>query len=151
MRDTVARFWQAYYGEVRNTLDTVSWGTAEIPTHLTPQPRTIKVHHARDGFIFNHFNLDSGTGWYEFIEIHPLAERTIRELTGGSFDYQEGAPIFFSMANGRRLGHPDYDEALDPGFRQRYDIITNEQVPKLTEEEARRNAKVDLELYLEIL
>lgn len=78
-------------------------------------------------------------------------ERTIRDLTGGSFDYKECAPVFFSMAEGRRLGHPQHDEALSPDFRQRYEIITNEQILKLTEEEARKNAQVDLQLYLEIL
>lgn len=151
LRDKVARYWLAYYREVRNILNAVSWGAAEIPTHLIPQPRTIRLHQARDGFIIEHFNRDPGTGYYEAFEIYPPVDRTIRELTGGSFDYKEGAAIFWSMAEGRRLGHPQHDEALNPDFRQRYEIITNAQVPKLTEEEARKNARVDLELYLEIL
>lgn len=150
LRDTVARYWVAYYREVGNVLNTVSWGSAEIPTHFIPQPRTIRLHQARDGFIIEHFNRDPGTGRSLAFEIYPPTERTIRDLTGGSFNYKEGAPIFFSMAEGRRLGHPQHDEALSPGFRQRYEIITNEHIPKLTEEEARKNARTDLQLYLDI-
>ena len=151
LRDTVAQFWLAYYAEVETILNTVSWGSAEIPTHFIPQPRTIRLRQARDGFIVEHFNRDPGTGHYLAFEVYPPTDRTIKELTGGSFDYREGAPIFWSMSEGRLLGHPQHDEALSPDFRQRYEIITNERIPKLTEEEARKNARVDLQLYLEIL
>lgn len=150
-RDKVIQYWRAYYGEARDILDNVGWGAVEIPTHLRPQPRTIRVLQARDGFILNHFNRDSGTGWYEYFEIAPHMSRTMSEFTGDSFEYREGAPLFFSMADGRRLGHPQYDEALSPEFRQRYDIITNEHVPELGQDEARKNAREDLRLYLEIL
>jgi hypothetical protein len=151
LRDTVARYWVAYYAEVAKILNTVSWGSAEIPTHFIPQPRTIRLYQAHDGFIVEHYNRDPGTGHYLAFEISPPTERTISELTGGSFAPKKGAPLFFSMADGRRLGHPQHDEALSPEFRQRYEVITNEHVPKLTEEEARKNARVDLELYLNIL
>jgi hypothetical protein len=151
LRDAVARYWVAYYGEVESILNTVSWSSAEIPTHFIPQPRTIRLHQARDGFIVEHFNRDPGTGPLLAFEVYPPTDRTIRELTGGSLDYREGAPIFWSMSEGRRLGHSQHGEALRPDFRQRYEIITNEHISKLTEEEARKNARVDLELYLEIL
>jgi hypothetical protein len=151
LRDMVAQYWVAYYAEVGNILNAVSWGSAEIPTHFIPQPRTIRLHQAQDGFIVEHCNRDPGTGRYLAFEIYPPTDRTIRELTSGSFGTKEGAPLFFSMADGRRLGHPQHDEALSPDFRQRYEIITNAHVPKLTEEEARKNARENLELYLRIL
>lgn len=149
LRDNVARYWLAYYREVRNILGTISWGAAEIPTHFIPQPRTIRLHQARDGFILEHFNRDPGTGYYEAFEVYPPTDRTIKELTSGSFNYQEGAPILWSMANGRRLGHPEHDKALSPDFRHRYDIITNEKVAELTTEEAKRNAREDLRPFLD--
>lgn len=151
LRDAVARYWVAYYREVKRILNTVSWGSAEIPTHFIPQPRTIRLHQARGGFIIEHYNRDPGTGHYQAFEVLPSTEHTIRDLTSGSFDPKEGAALFFSMADGRRLGHPQHDEALSPDFRQRYEIITNGQVSKMTEEKAQENARVDLELYLEIL
>ena len=84
-------------------------------------------------------------------EVSSSTEHTMKELTSGSFDPEEGSLPFFSRADGRLLGHLQHDEALSPDFRQRYEIINNEQVRKMTEDEAREKARMDLELYLEIL
>jgi hypothetical protein len=158
LRDTIARYFAAYYREVRNQLSGRSFSTETIPSHLMPWKKLVRVWETRDGhFVVEHISSPNDSSWLgkrsmesdlpeDYLHIQPPRDETLEEMTG--MRVEGSASQLMTRIRGKRIGDAGYEEVQQGNYTERVDAISRAKVPDLTEEEGRRAAKADLQPYL---
>jgi hypothetical protein len=152
-RDTIAHYYGAYYRELRRVLEGRSFGVDTVPSHLMPWKRNVYVLETRDGhFIVNNISNPSTVHsdlYEDYIHIVPRRHYTLREhLKQEKARYKEGTQIFRRRMFGKRSLEEGFLEVMGEDYLEREDIITRNRACRLTQQEAREHAKMDLRRYL---
>lgn len=158
LRDTIARYFAAYYKELRSQLSGRIYGIDTVPSHLMPWKKLVRVWESKDGHFFvEHISGAGASSWlgqeakesdlYEdYLHLYPPREWTLSEKTG--VEVKHGAAVLMTQARGKRVHDPGYGDVQRGNYVERVDAITRAKVPELTEESAREAARADLQPYV---
>lgn len=150
LRQLVWMYYAAYYAALRHRLPNYISDPDSAPYFLKPRKRRISVTECSDGYLIMHF-ADSenvhGTDTPESFElVVAYKDRTVGELTGLS--YGSGAEFLAMMIPTiQETETGKYVEPYADSWHRR-DALSNAQVMRLTEEEARKEAEGHLQHYL---
>lgn len=159
LRDSVARYFAAYYQEARSQLAGKSFGVATVPSHLMPWHKLVRTWETQDGyFVVEHISNPKDSSyqghasvrsdrWEDYLHLYPRRDQTLREMTG--LELEDGRAIPTTEIRGKLIADPGYDEVQVGDYLERVDMLPKDKVSEFTEEKAREAARHDMQPYVE--
>ena len=150
LRQLVQTYYAAYYAELRRALPNYVSDPDSAPYFLKRRKRRISVNECRDGYIILHYadseNVYDTNTPESFELVTAYRDKTVGELI--DLGYSSGAEFLATMI-------PTVQETKTGGYVEphadswhRRDALSNQQVTRLTEEKARKEAEEHLQHFL---
>lgn len=154
VRRRIAKFYRAYYEELRRQVDRYPGIKHSFPEFMTGAKR-IEVLWGKDGLVVSHWK--AGKDTFEFKRKDRSVENIIRDLSGGriNFDFPPGTEMDLSIAEVKLYDENSLDGPRNPEQEpiwrspwHRLDISGEYNAERWSEELARSKAVTDVQVYM---